>query len=98
MNNKTSDGNGLAELEKRLWAAADQLWANSPLRPSEYSTPVLGLIFLRFADNAFTKVEAELNGTATGQRLNPTNTGCQFRHQHKAVQCHRINKSLQAAS
>jgi type I restriction enzyme M protein len=62
------NNNGLAELEKRLWAAADQLWANSPLRPSEYSTPVLGLIFLRFADNAFTKVEAELKGKATGRR------------------------------
>ena len=62
------NGNGLAELENRLWAAADQLWANSPLRPSEYSTPVLGLIFLRFADNAFTKVEAELKGKSTGRR------------------------------
>ncbi len=68
MNNKTSNGNGLAELERRLWSAADQLWANSPLRPSEYSTPVLGLIFLRFADSAFTKVEAELKGKATGRR------------------------------
>ena len=68
-NGKTSNGNGgLAELEKRLWAAADQLWANSPLRPSEYSTPVLGLIFLRFADNAYTRVEAELKGKATGRR------------------------------
>jgi len=68
MNNKTSNGNGLAELERRLWSAADQLWANSPLRPSEYSTPVLGLIFLRFADTAFTKVEAELKGKSTGRR------------------------------
>jgi len=67
-NGKTTNSNGLAELEKRLWAAADQLWANSPLRPSEYSTPVLGLIFLRFADNAFTKAEAELKGKATGRR------------------------------
>jgi len=67
-NGKSSNGNGLAELEKRLWAAADQLWANSPLRPSEYSTPVLGLIFLRFADNAFTKIEAELKGKSTGRR------------------------------
>lgn len=63
-----ANGNKLAELEKRLWAAADQLWANSPLRPSEYSTPVLGLIFLRFADNAFTRVEAELKGKSTGRR------------------------------
>ena len=68
MRNKNSNGNGLAELERRLWSAADQLWANSPLRPSEYSTPVLGLIFLRFADSAFTKVEAKLKGKATGRR------------------------------
>jgi type I restriction enzyme M protein len=62
------NGNHLAELERRLWAAADQLWANSSLRPSEYSAPVLGLIFLRFADNAFTNVQAELKGKATGRR------------------------------
>ena len=60
------NGNGLAELEKRLWAAADQLWANSPLRPSEYSVPVLGLIFLRYADHKFTKAEAKLTGRPPG--------------------------------
>jgi len=67
-NTKNGNGGSLAELERRLWSAADQLWANSPLRPSEYSTPVLGLIFLRFADNAFAKVEAELKGKSTGRR------------------------------
>ena len=30
-------------LEKRLWAAADQLRANSGLNSAQYSTPVLGL-------------------------------------------------------
>jgi len=35
------------ELEKRLWEAADELRANSKLKSSEYSVPVLGLIFLR---------------------------------------------------
>jgi len=34
MSNKRSNGNRLADLERRLWSAADQLWANSPLRPS----------------------------------------------------------------
>jgi type I restriction enzyme M protein len=48
------------DIEKRLWAAADQLWANSNLKPSEFSTPVLGLIFLRYADHKFTQVEAKL--------------------------------------
>jgi len=50
----------LAELEKRLWAAADQLRANSNLAAHEYSVPVLGLIFLRFADVRFTQAEQEL--------------------------------------
>jgi len=33
------------EVEKRLWRAADELRANSRLKSSEYSVPVLGLIF-----------------------------------------------------
>ncbi len=41
------------DIEKRLWAAADQLWANSNLKPSEFSTPALDLIFLRYADRKF---------------------------------------------
>ena len=36
-------------LEARLWDAADQFRANSVLKPQEYSGPILGLIFLRFA-------------------------------------------------
>ncbi|AXV39994.1 type I restriction-modification system subunit M N-terminal domain-containing protein [Methanobacterium sp. BAmetb5] len=52
------------EIEKRLWDAADQLRANSRLSASEYSVPLLGLIFLRFADYKFTiaknKIENEL--------------------------------------
>jgi type I restriction enzyme M protein len=49
------------DLEKRLWDAADELRANSKLKSSEYSVPVLGLIFLRYADYRFTKAEQELN-------------------------------------
>ena len=37
-------------LEKRLWDAADRLRANSGLKAQEYSGPILGLIFLRFAE------------------------------------------------
>ena len=33
------------DVEKRLWAVADQLWANTGLKPAEFSGPVLGLIF-----------------------------------------------------
>jgi len=55
-------------LESKLWAAADQLWANSSLRASEFSTPVLGLIFLRYADYRFTLLEAELKKIGTSGR------------------------------
>jgi hypothetical protein len=44
---KDAMANDLAAVENRLWATADQLWANTGLKPSEFSTPVLGLIFLR---------------------------------------------------
>jgi len=47
-----------ATLEKSLWAAADQFRANSGLKAQEYSEPILGLIFLRFAEMRFnTKLE-----------------------------------------
>ena len=41
------------QIEKRLWDAADEMRANSKLKSSEYSIPVLGLIFLRYADQKF---------------------------------------------
>lgn len=47
----------LKKLEANLWAAADNLRANSDLKASEYSTPVLGLIFLKFADNKYREAE-----------------------------------------
>src|SRR5574340_659799 len=48
------------EIEKKLWEAADQLRANSELSAQEYSVPVLGLIFLRYADYKFTEIEKEI--------------------------------------
>jgi len=44
----------------RLWAAADQLWANTGLRPADFSEPVLGLIFLRYADKRFAEIHKKL--------------------------------------
>lgn len=58
----TKNNNGLAELEKKLWSAADELRANSKLKSSEYSVPVLGMIFLRYADFRFSQAEKELAG------------------------------------
>jgi type I restriction-modification system DNA methylase subunit len=50
----------LSAVETRLWAAADQLWANTGLRPADFSEPVLGLIFLRYADKLFEEVRRRL--------------------------------------
>jgi type I restriction enzyme M protein len=56
-------------LEKRLWEAADQLRANSGLNSAQYSGPVLGLIFLRFAEARFAKRRSELDKAgATARR------------------------------
>lgn len=52
------------EIESKLWAAADQFRANSNLKSSEYSVPVLGLIFLRFADFRFSIAETKFRSQA----------------------------------
>ena len=56
------------DIADRLWETADELRANSHLKAAEYSIPVLGLIFLKFADSRFTEAEAELTGTSTSRR------------------------------
>jgi type I restriction enzyme M protein len=60
------------ELEKRLWEAADQLRANSSLAVAEYSMPVLGLIFLKFADARFTTESEFLSGQFSARRGGPS--------------------------
>ncbi|MFZ1624210.1 MAG: class I SAM-dependent DNA methyltransferase [Gammaproteobacteria bacterium] len=58
-----------ATLEKRLWDSADQFRANSGLKAQEYSGPILGLIFLRFAEVRFTMLHAKLEKAgASGRR------------------------------
>ncbi|MBI3524333.1 MAG: SAM-dependent DNA methyltransferase [Betaproteobacteria bacterium] len=55
----------LKKLEADLWSAADKLRANSDLKSSEYATPVLGLIFLKFADNNYRRHETEIHAEYT---------------------------------
>lgn len=54
---KTTD---LAKVRATLWAAADELRANSKLTPVQYRDPVLGLVFLAYAENRFEAVRAEV--------------------------------------
>lgn len=58
----------LAQVRKRLWAAADEMRANSSLAPSEYRGPVLGLIFLAYAEHRFDSVCQEVEAEATLRR------------------------------
>lgn len=55
----------IADAESRLWAAADKLWANTGLKPSEFSTPVLGLIFLRYSETRFVEVQRKYKAKGT---------------------------------
>lgn len=50
----------LKKLKDDLWATADNLRANSGLKASEYSTPILGLVFLKFVDSKYQKFEEEI--------------------------------------
>lgn len=55
-------------LEKRLWNAADQFRANSGLTAAQYSAPVLGLIFLLFAETRFALRRKQLESAGASSR------------------------------
>lgn len=50
----------LKQFEDKLWEAADKLRSDSGLKSTQYSTPLLGLIFLRFASNKYDRFKAEI--------------------------------------
>ncbi|MDX2470795.1 MAG: class I SAM-dependent DNA methyltransferase, partial [SAR324 cluster bacterium] len=50
----------LKQLENDLWSAADNLRANTDLKSTEYAPPILGLIFLKFAENNYLRKEKEI--------------------------------------
>lgn len=58
----------LARVRRTLWAAADELRANLTLSPAEYRGPVLGLIFLAYAEHRFEQVSPEPEAKATARR------------------------------
>lgn len=55
-------------LERKLWDAANQLWAGAGLKQSDYSEPILGLIFLRFAEVRFSARRAVLEKAGASSR------------------------------
>jgi type I restriction enzyme M protein len=50
----------LKKLENDLWASANSLRAYGGIKAADYAVPVLGLIFLRFAENKYTHYEPEI--------------------------------------
>jgi type I restriction enzyme M protein len=69
----TEKDTSAATLENRLWEVADQFRANSGLKAQEYSGPILGLIFLRFAEVRYaiqrTKLEKAGASSRRGSRV-----------------------------
>lgn len=58
----------IKKVQNKLWEAANKLRANSSLKGTEFSIPVLGLIFLRYADFKFEQIEQKLEEKASGSR------------------------------
>ena len=57
----------LGKVRATLWAAADELRANSKLTPVQYRDPVLGLVFLAYAENRFEGIRAEVESRASAR-------------------------------
>lgn len=51
----------LKTLKDNLWHSADMLRASAHLAPNKYGQPILGLIFLRYADVLFKQHKAEID-------------------------------------
>lgn len=63
-----SDFKKIEQLEKQLWSAADSLRANTGLTAQEYSRPILGLIFLRYAEFRFTQAKDNIESKVSSRR------------------------------
>ena len=59
----------IEKLETNLWAAADNLRANSKLTSSDYFMPVLGIIFLRHAANRFKAAHRQTEADQTSGKM-----------------------------
>src|SRR5438876_901434 len=65
----TDSVNGIEKLETDLWEAADNLRANSKLTSSDYFMPVLGVIFLRQADNRFDAAHRQIEADQASGKM-----------------------------
>lgn len=58
----------LKDLEARLWQSADMLRAGAHLAANKYSQPILGLIFLRYAECVSSSIRKRLMRRITSAR------------------------------
>jgi type I restriction enzyme M protein len=58
-----------SKIEARLWAAVDELEANSKLKSGKYSVTVLGLVYLRYSDHKIQATAKELLATLKNRKL-----------------------------
>ena len=63
-----ADFQKIQQLETQLWRAADSLRANTGLTAQEYSRPILGLIFLKYAEFRFLKAKETLASAGSSRR------------------------------
>lgn len=66
------EGSSFADIEKLeadLWSAADNLRANSKLTSSDYFMPVLGIIFLRHAENRYEAATKQIEEDKAAGRM-----------------------------
>ena len=55
----------LKNLKDRLWHSADMLRAGAHLAANKYGQPILGLIFLRYADSLYKQHKDEIKTIPT---------------------------------
>jgi type I restriction enzyme M protein len=65
----TDSYKNIEKLERDLWAAADNLRANSKLTSSDYFMPVLGVIFLRHAANRFDEAARQIEADRASGKM-----------------------------
>lgn len=63
-----ADFKKIQQLEKQLWSAADSLRANTGLTAQEYSRPILGLIFLKYAEHRFLQAKEKVASAGSARR------------------------------
>ena len=66
--------NELKELKERLWHSADILRSGAHLAANKYGQPILGLIFLRYADVLFKQHKEEIDAEYNKHKGTPVRT------------------------